>query len=90
MYLETDFYLNCTHAVNSSKSQNQTCMTLRMDDRIDKYSAKSLRTDAQRMTANIPAGGVEKLLLSYIFHLRGLLVLSVGSSFILQQEGVHI
>jgi hypothetical protein len=38
-----------------------------MNDRIDKHSAKGLRTDAQRMTANIHAGRVEKLLLSGVF-----------------------
>jgi len=43
-----------------------------MDDRIDKHSAKGLRTDAQRMTTNIHLGGVEKLL-SGVF----LLLLSV-------------
>jgi hypothetical protein len=35
-----------------------------MDDRTSKHSAKGLRTDAQRTTTNIHAGGVEKLLLS--------------------------
>jgi hypothetical protein len=38
-----------------------------MDDRTGKHSAKGLRTDAQRTMANIPAGGFEKLLLSYVF-----------------------
>jgi hypothetical protein len=38
-----------------------------MDDRIGKHSAKGLRTDAQRMTANIHVGGVDKLLLSSVF-----------------------
>jgi hypothetical protein len=38
-----------------------------MDDRIDKHSAKGLRTYVQRTTANISEGGVEKLLLSCIF-----------------------
>jgi hypothetical protein len=33
-----------------------------MDDRTGKNSAKGLRTDVQRTTANILAGGVEKLL----------------------------
>ena len=42
-------------------------MTLRMDDRTGKHSAKALRTDTQRTTANIPEGGVEKLLLSCVF-----------------------
>jgi hypothetical protein len=42
-------------------------MTLHMDDRTGKHSAKGLRTDAQRTTANIPVGGVEKLLLSCVF-----------------------
>ena len=63
------FYLNYTHTVNSSKSQIQTGMTLRMDDRTGKYSAKGLRTDAQRTTANIHVGGVEKLFLSGVFRL---------------------
>jgi hypothetical protein len=36
-----------------------------MDDCTCKHSAKDLRIDAQRtMANNIPAGGVEKLLLS--------------------------
>jgi hypothetical protein len=38
-----------------------------MDDHTDKHSTKDLRTDAQRTTANIPTGGVEKLLLSCVF-----------------------
>jgi hypothetical protein len=38
-----------------------------MDDRKGKYSANSLRTNAQRTTANIPAGKVKKLFLSYVF-----------------------
>jgi hypothetical protein len=42
-------------------------MTLYMDDRTCKHLAKGLRTDAQRTTANIPIGGVEKLLLSCVF-----------------------
>jgi hypothetical protein len=42
-------------------------MTLRMNDRTDKHSAKGLRTDAQQTTANIPIGEVEKLLLSCVF-----------------------
>jgi hypothetical protein len=33
-----------------------------MDDRTSKHSAKGLRTDAQRTTANIHTGGLEKLL----------------------------
>jgi hypothetical protein len=37
-----------------------------MDDRTGKHSAKGLRTDAQRMTANISVGGVKKLLLSCV------------------------
>jgi hypothetical protein len=41
-------------------------MTLCVDDRKGKYSANSLRTNAQRTTANIPAGGVEKLLFFYL------------------------
>jgi len=53
--------------MKSSKSQNETYLTLRMDDRTGKHSAKALRTDAQRTTANIPAGGVEKLLLPSVF-----------------------
>jgi hypothetical protein len=66
IYLEIDFHLFYTHAVNSSKSQNQTYMTLRMDDRTGKHLAKGLRTNAQRTTANIPAG-VENLLLPFVF-----------------------
>jgi hypothetical protein len=42
-------------------------MTIRMDDRTGKHLAKGLRTYAQRMTANILAGGVEELLLSCVF-----------------------
>jgi len=38
-----------------------------MDDRTDKHSAKGLRTYAQRTTANIHVGGVEKLFLSGVF-----------------------
>jgi hypothetical protein len=38
-----------------------------MDDRIDKHSVKGLRTDAQRTTANIHVGRVEKLLLFGVF-----------------------
>jgi hypothetical protein len=42
-------------------------MMIRMDDCTGKHSAKGMRTDAQRTTANIPIGGVEKLLLSCVF-----------------------
>jgi hypothetical protein len=42
-------------------------MTLHMDNRVGKHSAKGLRTDAQRKTANILAGGLEKLLLFCVF-----------------------
>jgi hypothetical protein len=35
-----------------------------MDDRTGKHSAKGLRTDVQRTTANIHVGEVKKLLLS--------------------------
>jgi len=42
-------------------------MTIRIDDHIGKHSTKGLRTYAERTTANIPAGEVEKLLLSYVF-----------------------
>jgi hypothetical protein len=38
-----------------------------MDDRTGKHSAKGLRRDAQRTTANIHVGRVEKLLLSGVF-----------------------
>jgi hypothetical protein len=38
-----------------------------MDDRIGKHLAKGLRTYAQRTTANIHVGGVEKLLPSGVF-----------------------
>ena len=47
--------------MNSSISQNQTCMTIySMDDRTDKHSAKGLRTDTQRTTANIHVDRAEK------------------------------
>jgi hypothetical protein len=42
-------------------------MTLRMNDRTGKHSAKDLRIDAQRMMTNIPTGAVEKLLLFCVF-----------------------
>jgi hypothetical protein len=42
-------------------------MTIRIDHRTGKHSAKDLRTDTQRTTTNIPAGGVEKLLISCVF-----------------------
>ena len=52
--------------MKSSKSQNQTFLTLCIDDRTGKYSAPaiaaSLTTDAQR-TANVPVGGIEDLFL---------------------------
>ena len=67
-YPETYFYLDCTHAVNSSRSQNQTCTTFcSMDDCTDKHLVKGLRTHAQGTTANIHIGGAEKLLLSGVF-----------------------
>jgi hypothetical protein len=44
-------------------------MTLHMDDHTDKHSAKGLRIDAQRTTANIPADEVEKLLPCVFLHL---------------------
>ena len=34
-------------------------MTIHMDDRIGKYSAKGLRAGAQRTAANIPIGGID-------------------------------
>jgi hypothetical protein len=37
-------------------------MTIRIDDRTGRHSAKGMRTYAQRTTTNIPAGEVEKLL----------------------------
>jgi len=40
-----------------------------MDDRTGKHSAKSLRTDAQRTTANFHVSRVEKHLLSGVFFL---------------------
>jgi len=61
VHLETDLHLYCTHGLYSSKSKIQM---IRMDDRIDKHSAKGLRIDVQWTTANISAGEVEKLLLS--------------------------
>jgi hypothetical protein len=33
-----------------------------MNDRIGKHSANDLKTNAQRMTANIHVGGIEELL----------------------------
>jgi hypothetical protein len=42
-------------------------MTIHMNDRTGKTSAKGLRTDAQQTTANILAGEVDKLLLSCVF-----------------------
>jgi hypothetical protein len=38
-----------------------------MDDHTGKHSAKGLKTDVQRTTANIHVDGVEKLLLSGVF-----------------------
>jgi hypothetical protein len=38
-----------------------------MDDHTYKHSANSLRTNAQRTTANIPVGGIEELLVSGVF-----------------------
>jgi hypothetical protein len=38
-----------------------------MDDRTGKHSAKGLRIDVQRTTANIHVSGVEKLVLSGVF-----------------------
>jgi hypothetical protein len=38
-----------------------------MDDRTGKHSANGLRTNAQRTTANIPVGGIEKLILFGVF-----------------------
>jgi len=55
--------------MKSSKSQNETYLTLRMDDRTSKHLVTGLRIDAQQMAANILAGGVDKLLLSCVFHL---------------------
>jgi hypothetical protein len=57
--------------VKSSKSQNQTFMTLRMDDRTNKHSAKGLKTDAQRTTANISVGELRNFFLvsSFLFFL---------------------
>jgi hypothetical protein len=36
-------------------------MTIRMNNCTDKHSAKGLRTNVERTTANIPAGRDEKL-----------------------------
>ena len=44
VHLETDLHLYCTHGLYSSKSKIQM---IRMDDRIDKHSAKGLRIDVQ-------------------------------------------
>jgi hypothetical protein len=38
-----------------------------MDDRTGKHSANGMRTNAQGIAANIPLGGIEKLLLSGVF-----------------------
>jgi hypothetical protein len=38
-----------------------------MGDCTGKHSANGLRTNAQQTTANIPAGGIEELLLSGVF-----------------------
>jgi hypothetical protein len=38
-----------------------------MDDRTGKYLANGLRTNAQRITANIPIGGIKELLLFGVF-----------------------
>ena len=54
--------------MSSSRSQNQTCLTIcNMDDRTGKHSVKGLRTYAQRTTANIHVGEVEKLLIYDVF-----------------------
>ena len=46
-YSETNFYLNYTHTIDSSRFQNQICTTLcSMDNRTGKHSAKALRIDA--------------------------------------------
>jgi hypothetical protein len=37
-------------------------MLCSVDDRTGKHSANGLRTNAQRTMANIPVGGIEKLL----------------------------
>jgi hypothetical protein len=39
-------------------------MLCNMDDHTGKHSVNGLRTNAQRTTANIPVGGIKKLLLS--------------------------
>jgi hypothetical protein len=38
-----------------------------MNDRTGKHSVNGLRTNAQRMTANIPVGEIEELLFSGVF-----------------------
>ena len=60
----------------SLNSQLQTYMTLRIEGCTGKHSActckhpaTNSRIEAQRMAANTPAGEVEKLLLSCVFHL---------------------
>ena len=60
----------------SLKTQLQTYMTLRIEGCTAKHSActgkhpaTNSRTEAQRMAANTPAGEVDKLLLSCVFHL---------------------
>jgi hypothetical protein len=42
-------------------------MLYNMNDRTGKHSANGLKTNAQRTTANIPVGGIEKLLLYDVF-----------------------
>jgi hypothetical protein len=42
-------------------------MLCSIDDRTGKHSANGLSTNAQRTTANIPVGGIEKLFLSGVF-----------------------
>jgi hypothetical protein len=42
-------------------------MLCSIDDRTDKHSTNGLRTNAQRITVNIPVGGIEELLLSGVF-----------------------
>jgi hypothetical protein len=59
----------CGDIMYSSISQLQTCLTIHMDDLTGKHSVKGLRIDAQRMTANIHAREMEKLLISCVFFL---------------------
>ena len=73
------FYLNCTHVINSFRSQNQTSTTFySMDDRISKHLRKGPITYVQQTTTNIHVSKFEKLLLFGVFLL---LLLFLSCSF---------